>query len=123
MPINRTRIRRPAQTSISSEAVQLYRRAGELEANGRSSLSMRQRGHSRTRYGSYIPVTTIGIAPNLQRPVGDASASLLQAYHNRIPGAMRSSEDDGDHMQRVTYSPLIMLRMMAIDLSSEGQTR
>jgi hypothetical protein len=63
--------------------------------------------------------------PNFDhRPVGDASASLLQAYHNRIPGAMRSTEDDGDHMQRVTYSPLIMLRMMvSIDLSSESQTR
>jgi hypothetical protein len=37
---------------------------------------------------------------------------------------MRSTEDDGDHMQRVAYSPLIMLRMMvSIDLSSESQTR
>src|SRR5438876_12095400 len=46
-----------------------------------------------TRYGSYIPVTTIGIAPILIRDQWATHPPIyLQAYHNRIPGAIGSTE-------------------------------
>ena len=46
-----------------------------------------------TRYGSCVPVMTIGIAPILIRDQWATHPPVyLQAYHNRIPGAIGSTE-------------------------------